>query len=603
MKKYIQYIMVLLCVVPSLSSRAGNATDAEFLSLKKIYTLKSNGDVTMSCAKVLKLNTHAAFNRFYGETFVVYNPQYQEVKIHEAYTVMADGTKVLVPDNAFNEVLPGWAAGAPAYNHLRELVITHTGLEVGAVIHLEYEVTTKAGFFPYFMGHEMLAQSSPVKAGEIVVRIPEKMQLAYRLKGLRSVPAERVYDGMREYVWIFTNIAAQSHERFLQENSTPELIFGETLPVEKALYRALDQKAFKMQENPLVTEWLNAILADKKDNRERIKAIHQAVVKEIHTFNIEPQYSGWRVCDAETVFKANGGTSLEKALLMADLLHMAGIGYEVMAVVPEADYDALAFNLLTVKQFVVRADVNKSEHLLLSPNRISDVDLQWLLGGERLIGLTGKPGLVNYVLGERTGSVIVNGELFFSNDQIKGEMVVTSNGACNPYHIVNSDSKGVNKLLTAWDATASLSAKGESTVSGSEVTMSIEEQALPSDHKGYFSFQLPDAQYGIEQWYIHYLYQERQHPLVLPGLLKQVEEYTITLDGEMTLINQSGKKQVKSDAGLAEVEMTVEKGVVRVKRTLEINSRMVGVKGYQSFRDMISLWNSDKYSVLQIKKK
>ena len=45
---------------------------------------------------------------------------------------MADGKKVKAPENAINEILPAFAAGAPAFNSLREMVITHTALERGA---------------------------------------------------------------------------------------------------------------------------------------------------------------------------------------------------------------------------------------------------------------------------------------------------------------------------------------------------------------------------------------------------------------------------------------------------------------------------------------
>ena len=58
----------------------------------------------------LTLFTHAAMNGLYGESFIVYNPAYQELKIHESYTRQKDGKIVKTPENAFVEVLPAAAA-------------------------------------------------------------------------------------------------------------------------------------------------------------------------------------------------------------------------------------------------------------------------------------------------------------------------------------------------------------------------------------------------------------------------------------------------------------------------------------------------------------
>ena len=99
-------------------------------------------------------------NGTYGESFIVYNPQYQELKINSSYTKQKDGTIIKTPDNAFVEVLPRNAADAPAYNHLKEMVVVHTGLELGATIYLDYTVTSKPGYLPEVDIFEELLQSS-----------------------------------------------------------------------------------------------------------------------------------------------------------------------------------------------------------------------------------------------------------------------------------------------------------------------------------------------------------------------------------------------------------------------------------------------------------
>ena len=102
-------------------------------------------------------------NGLYGESFIVYNPAYQELKIHESYTRQKDGKIVKTPENAFVEVLPAAAADAPAYNGLKEMVVVHTGLELGATICLDYSVITRPGYLPGLDVYVPIEELSPVK--------------------------------------------------------------------------------------------------------------------------------------------------------------------------------------------------------------------------------------------------------------------------------------------------------------------------------------------------------------------------------------------------------------------------------------------------------
>ncbi len=79
----------------------------------------------------LTLFTHTAMNGTYGESFIVYNPQYQELKMNSSYTRQKDGTMIKHLTTLSWKFFPRNAADAPAYNHLKEMVVVHTGLELG----------------------------------------------------------------------------------------------------------------------------------------------------------------------------------------------------------------------------------------------------------------------------------------------------------------------------------------------------------------------------------------------------------------------------------------------------------------------------------------
>ena len=128
MKKIIISAFAIFAVTAAVAQNS----DATLNSVTETYTLNSDGSIDYDYFKSLTYNTQFAFNSLFGETFIVYNPEFQTLKINECYTIQSDGTRIDAPANAFNEVLPSAAANSSAYNGLREMVVTHTGLETGA---------------------------------------------------------------------------------------------------------------------------------------------------------------------------------------------------------------------------------------------------------------------------------------------------------------------------------------------------------------------------------------------------------------------------------------------------------------------------------------
>lgn len=90
--KKIKYTILLIICILSISTVSKALPEAEFTKLLKEYTYKPDGSLELHYSKILKINSHIAFNNLYGETFVVYNPAFQELKINESYTKQAEET-------------------------------------------------------------------------------------------------------------------------------------------------------------------------------------------------------------------------------------------------------------------------------------------------------------------------------------------------------------------------------------------------------------------------------------------------------------------------------------------------------------------------------
>ena len=140
MKKIFLSVVALIAFAVGATAQ----TEATYNYLDKTYTLNEDGSTTLRVRSSLTYNTMSSFFSLFGETFIEYNPEFQKLTINECYTRQVDGTIITAPANAFNEVLPRHSADAPAYNHLKEMVVTHTGLELGATAFLDYTITTSA---------------------------------------------------------------------------------------------------------------------------------------------------------------------------------------------------------------------------------------------------------------------------------------------------------------------------------------------------------------------------------------------------------------------------------------------------------------------------
>lgn len=204
--KTIHLYIGVLALLLSVTLTAQAASEARFGKLSKTYTLHADGSQELRVQKELTLYTHAAMNSLYGETFIVYDPQYQQLEIHDSYTRQKDGTVIRTPDNAFVEVLPSAAANAPAYNRLKEMVVVHTGLELGATIYLDYSIKSRAGYLPELDICCPVKELSPIDEFTCRIEVPEDKTLHYELLNASARPAEANKDGMKSVTWKLKNV-------------------------------------------------------------------------------------------------------------------------------------------------------------------------------------------------------------------------------------------------------------------------------------------------------------------------------------------------------------------------------------------------------------
>lgn len=373
-----KYMLLFILSWPLVLSAKGQAYEAVFNRIDEAYTINDDGSSEYRYRKVLKLNTHLAFNNLYGETFIVYNPAYQTLKINEAYTKQADGTIVRTPDNAFNPSLPRFASDAPAYNRLTEMIVTHTGLELGCTIYLDYTISTKTGYLAATDFYRSFNDHSPIEEYQLSITAPS--DLFYRQTVKPGVEPQR---NGRTYMWKFKNIPAVFPESNIASNTIP-FFFASTERSDEARAKAIGD---------MIAEAARGTV-DNYVGKTKFCGIAKYVGKQVDNSRV-PLYLANRIRTPQDVADSAYGTAAEKAALFASLLKTTGTEGSIVCTFPKN----VSPSLLTLSNIYI-----KSGNKLISPvdgsenetSRLSYHNQLWVDGNRLKIDLV--PEQVTYAV-------------------------------------------------------------------------------------------------------------------------------------------------------------------------------------------------------------
>lgn len=334
---YIGIIGILLLAV--LPAKA--ASEAEFRKLSKTYTLRADGSQEVRVQKELTLFTHAAMNSLYGETFIVYDPNFQKLEIHESYTRQKDGTVIKTPTNALVEVLPSAAANAPAYNRLKEMVVVHTGLELGATIVLDYSIVSKAGYLPELDVCCPVKELSPIKEYTFRLNVPAGKAVHYELLNASAKPAISQGSGMKTFTWTLKDVKPRPYAYPSARGAMGQVqaVSSGMMPVFMAsTWPRYDEalKSLKAQFQPGSHSVIEAKVAELtrgiEGNPQAIRNAIAGYMTELYQLGrcgVSLQEAGYRLRPASEVIRSAYGTQAELVNLDVTLQQAAGLEAEV----------------------------------------------------------------------------------------------------------------------------------------------------------------------------------------------------------------------------------------------------------------------------------
>ena len=361
-----RYIIILLAV--AMTNVAFSQKDANYNKIKRSYTVNSDGTIDYNYRKELKVISLRSFFSVYGETFIVYNPEFQKLKINESYTVRKDGSKVQTPANAFVEQLPSTCTNCQRYNGIREMVVVHTALEYDATIVLDYTITSTTTDL-----NEVIdwVENAPIDNYEVSVTLPQGKKLYYDMQNSKVKPSIKG----NTYTWNMKKLQQSAAEYYApgQRELYPVLYISTKSTT------AEDYNIFASQLNKY-SSLINSLKVDG-DKMKTAKAIRNYVASYINHNNIPLALTNYKVSPGMQTLSSGCGNTMDKAVLVRDMLIQAG--FEAGLNIPTIMHECANGNFATIDEDNVMVSV-KIDGKTYNMSPISTAELKENLKEKRI---------------------------------------------------------------------------------------------------------------------------------------------------------------------------------------------------------------------------
>jgi Domain of Unknown Function with PDB structure (DUF3857)/Domain of Unknown Function with PDB structure (DUF3858)/Transglutaminase-like superfamily len=552
--------VLFLCLLFAATS-AFAASEAEYNKLEKTYKLNEDGSQEYRCAMELTLFTHTAMNGTYGESFIVYNPDYQELQIHYSYTVQKDGKIIETPKNAFVEVLPANAADAPAYNNLKEMVVVHTGLELGATIYLDYSIITKPGYLPALDVYDEPLQSSPVQELIYSVIVPESTPFTYTLQNNSAKPKTIHANGMTTTSWTLRNLPAASRNMFVSAKYGDVPYFTATTFASCKEALSTLHKQFNPLKDAQIAAVAENITEDKDTDTEKVQAILNYINNNLGNSRLSLSETGFRFRPADAVINTAYGTAAEKVNLLNGMLNAVGVQAEPAALYRVNADKGCGLNAIAELFVVAKAD---GKQFLLSPlseNRMATAG-----------ALNNLVPSVSLATGEKltfeTPDVAIDYQVDMTVSPEKADAQITSRTgtAQRPYFSEDKGSSTSSQALKATD--------------------------------GYVLVNLPDAPMTLANSHFCRMNSDRKDNLMMPCKADEQYNYSIQIPEGMKLCTPQIDKTIANAAGQLVYSVQKNGNTAHVTRSLKLNKQLYTPAEYAALRALLTEWGNADMKVL-----
>ena len=541
MKRYILVIMAI-CAITTLLAKAPEK-DAVYQLVSESYTLNADGSTEFRKRTDLQIFTRMTFDEF-GETFITYNPDFQELIINKAYTIRKDGSKVETPANAFNPMLPENCAKCERLNGIRTMVVTHTALEYDAIIVLDYTIRSKNFFFQELMEKVELYDNVPIEKYLVSVTTPDYKPAKFQLNGenLHYTKTENRDKDNIATVWTFTNLPEAPTCDLVFPSAWASLSFYTLDKPEDIIDRITRQNSMNKFDNQKITEFFHRRFTEEMTEMDKVLMVRDYIHDYIRTNDFDAKTLNYMFASPQQVWESNCATPIEKDILLAGVLQSLGFDAELTF-----KSNSLASDLETA----VRID-----SLFISANESDDLSLDayvpctFIAQSGKLLNTPLKPNLVN-----------VAASITFENGKLDAPKVdVSKKDVRSPLmHTLQQQDINVAKVSV-------------------------------NQNNKYYTLSINDGYYGTQVRSV-----DIPSDLIYNLNTKQSEEsymYTVTLPANVRCLTKPVHKKITVEDAKLLIDVQVDGQTVKITRQLSLPQEGISAKNVKKFKALMGEWEA-----------
>ena len=544
-----KHIFLLLIVFASFSAFAkAPEKDAVYKLISKSYTLNTDGSTEFRKRTELQIFTRMTFDHF-GETFITYNPDFQELIINEAYTIRKDGSKVETPQNAFNPMLPEGCTKCERLNGIRTMVVTHTALEYDAVIVLDYTIRSKNFFFQELLEKVDLQEEVPVEKYVVSVTSPDYKPSKFVLNGkLSYTETENTDKGMKTIVMTFTNLPEYPTDEYIFPGDYKAVTFYTMDEPHYIVGKIAQQNAMQKFSNQKITDFFTSRFAEEMTDMDKVLSVRDYIHDNIQTNHLDASVLNYMFASPQQVWESNCALPIEKDILLTGVLKSLGYDAQLVFVT-----ETLTKNPTTMIYVKVG-----ERYYYISANEIENLSLHVLHPKYSFIDLNGQQWAQ---------------EKIDINVDVAADITIESENWNNPQVAVKR--KNVESPLTE-------------TLRPQKIEVAkVSVSQLASK---YYELTIDDGGYGtgIRSVNIH---NDRQYDVCMDGAVEKYT-YSVKLPANVRILTKPKHKEITVEKAKLLIDIQIEGQTVTITRQLSLPFDWVTAKSAKAFKAMMGEWEA-----------
>ena len=552
-----RYFLVILAVC-MMAAAFGKAPekDAVYKLVSKSYTLNTDGSTEFRKRTELQIFTRMTFDHF-GETFITYNPDFQELIINEAYTIRKDGSKVETPQNAFNPMLPEGCTKCERLNGIRTMVVTHTALEYDAVIVLDYTIRSKNFFFQELLEKVDLQEEVPVEKYVVSVTTPDYKPAKFVLNGkLSYTESENSNKNMKTTTMTFADLPALPTDEYLFPGEYKAVTFYTMDEPHHIVGKIAQQNAMQKFSNQKITDFFRSRVKEDMTDMDKVLSVRDYIHDNIQTNHLDARVLNYMFASPQQVWESNCALPIEKNILLAGVLQ--SLGYD-------AQFVFLTETLTKDPTSMVYVKVGEI-YYYISANEVEDLSLYVLHPKASFIALDDQQW--------------AQGKIDIKVDVV-ADIIIDKGNLNNPQ--VDVKRKNVESPLTE-------------TLRPQEIE--VAKASVSQINNKYYELTIDDGNYGTQVRSVN-IHNDRQYDVCTDGAVEKYV-YTVKLPANVRVLTKPVHKETTVEKAKLLIDVQIDGQTVTITRQLNLPFDWVTAKSAKAFKAMMGEWEAPVKVVMAV---